>query len=423
MSLNASEFNRKYKLNTELASKIKLNQDDSKKQNGQVAGKPKKLLVEIFKRFFTNPVVVIALLAFIVVLLMSLLVPIFSAKEGILPAERISPLAFTDNLPSKYSPYITKVMDANNPVYRTYMDMRSQDAETVKIFNQYGLSDIKRSTLGNQYILTYNAFDFYKLNALNGQIYKWKADGVQYTSQMIADYWNTLGFNTILGTTTEGFDVWTRTWYATWRAIKIALIVAIVQAIIGISIGAYLGFKAGSWIDTLVMRLIDIFESAPTLIWILIFLTVFGPTQWTLIFTLSLVGWPSFVGITRMYVITVKNEEYIAAAKAIGAKTRRQVFVHALPAVIGKLAYSFVRSIPGIILWVASLAFLGFFKEANDTNLGQLLISASHETSANIWILVLPALILLTLSLSLSFVALGLHDALDPRVMSKRKRK
>lgn len=195
------------------------------------------------------------------------------------------------------------------------------------------------------------------------------------------------------------------------------------EAIIGISIGAFLGFYAGKLIDTIIMRVIEIFLAPPTLIWILLFVSIIGANEWSLVLTLTIVGWPGFVGITRMFIITVKDEEFIIAAKAIGVGTPRRIFVHALPTIIGKIANNIVRSVPGVILWIASLAFLGFFKEKKDTNLGQMLIEASQEVGSNIWIIALPTIILLFLSLSLNFIALGVHDALDPRVMNKGKGK
>lgn len=420
MSLTVAEFNKKYKLNDELASKVVFDKNDDKKRSSSIAGKPKKLGIEIFKRFFTNPVVVISLLVFVTVLIMSILVPVVSQYNA---NKIINNQSFIENLPPDSSPIVSKITDNNSQLHKTYTFLtHSQWAKPY--LNKLGLASIQQVYTKEGFIrYTYNAYTFIELYHLNTILNLRQENGQVINQEVVNNIWNSIQVHSILGTTSSGFDVWTRTWYATWRAVKIAFIVAFIQAIIGISLGAYLGFKAGKWVDTIVMRIIDIFQSAPTLIWILIFVTVFGATELTLILALSIVGWPGFVSIARMYVITVKNEEYISAAKAIGAKTRRQVFVHALPAVIGKLTYSFVRSIPSIILWIASLAFLGFFTEQNDINLGQLLISASAETGSNVWILVLPAIILLSISLSLSFIALGLHDALDPRVMSKRKSK
>lgn len=229
--------------------------------------------------------------------------------------------------------------------------------------------------------------------------------------------------NTLLGTSETGYDIWTTTWYASWKAIRVALLVAIVQTVIGVSIGAFLGFHAGKMVDTIGMRIIDIIQSLPELIWLLLFVIILGANETTLIIALILVGWSTPVSTTRLFIITVKDEEYIVAAKSVGSSTARQVFVHALPAILGKIATNFVRRIPAIILSISALAFLGFFKEKDDVNLGQMLIDALPQVSNNFWILLLPSLILLTLSLSLQFVALGVHDALDPKVITKGRKR
>ncbi|WP_245597286.1 ABC transporter permease [Mycoplasma buteonis] len=222
--------------------------------------------------------------------------------------------------------------------------------------------------------------------------------------------------NSILGTNSAGIDVWTSSWIGTWNAIRLALIVATLQTIIGVAVGSYLGFHVGSWIDTVIMRLIEIFVAPPGLIWLLLFASIFGTSDWTLIFALVFTGWTGSVGGTRMFIITVKDSEFITASKSVGASKMRLIYKHALPAIIGKIANSYVARIPGIILSVSSLAFLGFFK-GDTANLGALLSSAAGEAGQNFWILLLPSLILLSISVSLHFMALGIHDALDPKVI------
>ncbi|WP_211324453.1 ABC transporter permease [Mycoplasma struthionis] len=430
---DVKEFNSQYKINSELSTKFKLISEKDKISFVSVAGKPKKLAVEVIKRFFTNPVVVAALSVFILIILFSLIVPapgIASYK----PNRRINDYSFINNLPPLYAPIVTKTLRPDDNIWQFYNNIVEKGNENPKLKEAFAFFTStwkrgQRPIIGSLFQIQYDAYALFKAAVLNEKLsdiikLNTAAGRTPITDAEIAATLAQIpNLKTYLGTSPQGYDIWITTWYATWRAIKIALIVAVIQAVIGIAIGAYLGFHAGKLIDTIVMRIISIFLSPPTMIWILIFVSIFGSTERSLIISLSIVGWPGFVGLTRMFIITVKNEEYITAAKAIGASTKRQVFVHALPAIIGKIANSFVRTIPGIILWIASLAFLGFFKEKEDTNLGQLLIEASGQAGGNIWILLLPALILLALSLSLNFIALGIHDALDPKVMSKGKRK
>ncbi|MGL5204854.1 MAG: ABC transporter permease, partial [Metamycoplasmataceae bacterium] len=225
-------------------------------------------------------------------------------------------------------------------------------------------------------------------------------------------------FSTILGTTQEGFDVWTRTWTATRDSLMLSLSVAFSETFIGIVIGAYLGFHAGTWIDTVLTRLIDIVKNVPSIIWFLLLVSLFKDVTFgTLFLSLVIIGWTNPVYQTRLWIITVKDQEYIMASKSIGASTNRQIFVHALPAIIGKLATTLVQRIVIVILFVSSLAFLGFIPFGGEPNLGTILNEARSQVENNIWILLLPSLILLSISLSIQFIANGLHDALDPKLV------
>ncbi|KDE42082.1 peptide ABC transporter permease [Metamycoplasma hyosynoviae] len=429
--LTAKEFNLKYKINGELQNKLNF-VPESKKQNlMSIAGKPKRLIVEIFKRFFSNPVVVIAFTIFIALLLCSILIPSrLIAKYS--PTQEISGLDGIKLLPPSYAPLIkNQATDSSSSFYTLWTDIKEFKSENIKYFDFF-LKTVKINGIAqsnplefdppSDFVVTYDAYAFYKALALRSDL--WNIKQTIIPEHVVNSALSKIDdLKPLLGTNHLGQDIWTTTWYATWRAIKIALAAATLQTIIGVSIGAYLGFHAGKKIDTIIMRIIDIFLSLPELIWLLLFTTIFGATHFALIAALVITGWAGPVSSTRMFIITIKDEEYITAAKSIGATTRRQIFVHALPAVLGKIATNFVRRIPSIIMSVASLAFLGFFKEKNDVNLGQLLIESIPYTQYNPWTLALPSIILLTLSLSLHFIAMGVHDALDPKVIAKAKRK
>ncbi|WP_373437815.1 ABC transporter permease [Metamycoplasma equirhinis] len=420
-----TKFNKTYKINTDLASKFNFVAEKDKIQASSIAGKPKKMWIEVIKRFFTNPIVIASLIVFVAIILCSLIIP---ATSDFKPNVKITPSDYVRSLPPFYKSFITKIVAPDSPENNLYQNILNQSAldpqysQWLKFFTD---SFSREITPDGEYLIKYNAFNLVIAAKLNELINDAKLAGKSLTDTdviaIIAKETKVYS-KVLLGTSSTGYDIWVTTWYATWRAVKIALIVVLLEGVIGISIGAFLGFKAGKLVDTIAMRIIEIFMSPPTLIWILLFVSIIGAKEWALILALTVVGWPGFVGLTRMFIITVKDEEYITASKAIGASTARSVFVHALPAIIGKIANSLVKAVPGVILWIASLAFLGFFKEDGEINLGQMLIEASSERGSNIWIILLPTLILLFLSLSLNFIALGVHDALDPKVMSRGRK-
>lgn len=430
--LSAKEFNEKFRISQELQNKFNLVPDNKKQNVTSIAGKPKKLVLEIFKRFFSNPVVVIAFFIFIALLLCSIIIPSKGVRWYI-PNQEVSKYPNIQLLPPMSKPMIyDQPIDGNSEIVKLWNGIKDLPTNLRKYFDFF-LKNIKFNGIKESIdsyspsglnLATYNAYDLYKAAILLAEINK----GIKQGKIINDVFVNTIlsgipQLRTLLGTTHLGADIWTTTWHAAWKAIWIALVAAIIQTFIGVSIGAFLGFHAGKKIDTIMMRIIDIFLSLPDLIWLLLFTTIFGATQSALIGALIITGWAYPVSATRTFIITVKDEEYIVAAKSVGANTSRQVFVHALPAVLGKIATNFVRRIPSIILSVASLAFLGFFREKSDINLGQMLIENTPYVDKNPWMLVLPAGILLVLSLSLHFIAIGVHDALDPKVIVRGKRK
>ncbi|WP_406614707.1 ABC transporter permease [Mycoplasma corogypsi] len=454
--MTSSEFNKKYGLSQSLQGKDLFTRVPYNINNfTNVAGKPKKLPVEIFKRFFSNWATVLFTIIFLTVLIISLVVTFASPFN---PNLKVS-LTYEFNVPIDGKIVKVKGSDAVNllpPVYKEYVlssiyPNSSFYAEVIKGLSTLYNPDPENQATGNLlkwYLnghktlqdtglikivptptgsseLYVNAYKFYELsniiiflnrmnlpqNASVEQI----ADAVKVLRQANPDNPN-FGIPTYFGTNSIGIDIWTSSWVGTWNAIRLALITATLQTVIGVAVGSYLGFHVGSKIDTIIMRLIEIFVAPPTLIWLLLFASTFGTSDTTLILALVFTGWTGAVGGTRMYIITVKDSEFITASKSIGASKARLIYKHTLPAIIGKIATSYVNRIPGIILSVSSLAFLGFFRGDN-ANLGALLSSAPKEASNNFLILFLPSMILLSISVSLHFIALGIHDALDPRVI------
>lgn len=350
--------------------------------SSSLTGTPKNVFIDIVKRFCKNYVAVFSLMVILAISFIAVIVPAVSPYSSTKPALEVS-LDWITNMPPSYSPIVTEVLDQK----RLNLIMSIQSNSNLKII--YETID-----LGAETRVTY---DKYLLLANLSE--------------------KKLNTNFLLGTNNVGIDIWTRTWAATRDSITLAFLVATTDAIIGITIGAILGFHAGTWIDTIFTRVIDVIINIPTLIWFLMLITITPViNQFTLYLILISIGWVYMVHSTRLWVITVKDQEFIMAAKSIGASKTRQIFIHALPTVIGKLATNYVRRIVIVILSLSSLTFLGFLPVTGDPNLGTLLQEARIQVEINIWTLLLPSLILLLFSLSSQFVANGLHDALDPKV-------
>ncbi len=348
-----------------------------------LSGKQKRISADIAGRFFKNYFALISLIVFTSIFFISIIAPAisqFGSNKAILPID----YQFISNLPPSYAPVVTEVLTV------------TQLEHIEKILGP--IIDKKELTPNGDWLATYNKYDL--INA----------------TLQIADP-NAAEFGTLLGTTQEGIDIWTRTWTATRDSLLLSILVAFVETAIGIVIGAYLGFHAGTWIDTVLTRIIDIIKNVPSIIWFLLLVSLFKDINFgTLFLSLVIIGWTAPVYQTRLWMITVKDQEYILASRSIGASTNRQIFYHALPAIVGKLATSLVQRIVIVIFFISSLAFLGFIPHGGEPNLGTILNEARSQVENNVWILLLPSLILLLISLSTQFIANGLHDALDPKL-------
>lgn len=348
-----------------------------------LAGKPRLLIIDIIKRFCKNYISFFSLILILSISIACLIIPSVSPFGATTPLTNID-VNWIKELPPSYSPIVTESLNSNN--YEFLMKIAHENPD-LKIIN----STIQ---INNEFLVTYNKYLFLEA----------------YSQQNI---------NSLLGTNTQGIDIWTRTWTAARDSITLSFLVATTDAIIGITIGSVLGFYAGKWIDTFLSRIVDVIINIPTLVWFLMLMTIVGKAninQFNLYLILISIGWVYMVNNTRLWMITVKDQEFILSAKAVGCSTQRQIFVHALPMVIGKLATTYVRRIVIVIMSISSLVFLGFLDSKSDPNLGTLLKEAIPLLDINFWGLLLPALILLFFSLSAQFVANGLHDALDPKV-------
>ncbi|WP_406617238.1 ABC transporter permease [Mycoplasmopsis adleri] len=444
--LTPEQFNRKYKINAAFAEKLKLT--DTKKTNNSIAGKPKILAVEILKRFFSNPIVVISTIVFLSLIILAFVVKYTSPY---LPGKPVvdtwksqgykitgSEVAYYAELPPTFSPF--KEYGGNVKQIEDIQKYTNPDPNVnpyYEYFKTYLIPDKTYFVIDNSSSFPIYKIDVYKLwqvTTLDGYMSQLKnqwlaAHPGSTPTQSEFNIWfaeakealNQVNLQTWFGTTGNGADIWTTVWAGTLESLWIALVVATIETVIGVFVGAILGFYAGKWIDTIFSRVIEIFQAPPSIIWLLMFVSIWGTSAPVLIAGLLFVGWTYPIAATRLFVITVKDEEYITASKSIGASPARQIFSHALPAVIGKIAQNYVRRIPAIIISIASLAFLGFFSDPTSFNLGKIMIDNTALATVNPWVMILPATILLLISISLQFVALGLHDALDPKVIKLKK--
>lgn len=266
-----------------------------------------------------------------------------------------------------------------------------------------------------------------KTNQIPGIFYYTDASGVKNVISLVdigngqsrVTYENPLAVSTILGTDSIGRDVWTRLWTGAGWSLKLAFLVAIVETVIGVSLGIFVGFHVGKKVDTIVMRIIEIFSSVPGLLWMFLFALIMGTNFWSMALVLILVGWTGPVFSARMFTMKVKDAEFVKAAEASGVSRAGCLFKHILPNVLGRLLVSFVHRIPGVIFFETTLIFLGMpVGENGQATIGTLVQDARSSIAMELNLTYMMSIVgfLLVLMISLQIIANGLRDAFDPKV-------
>ncbi len=218
----------------------------------------------------------------------------------------------------------------------------------------------------------------------------------------------------LFGTDEIGHDILARIIWGS-RASLMAGIVSVSLALaIGVPIGLLTGYVGGI-VDATVMRLIDAMLAIPFLILAIALAAFLGPNLTNAMIAIGVSQMPVFVRLTRGQVLSVKHEEYVEAAYAVGNSARRIVLRHILPNIIPPLLVQATLATAAAIIAEASLSFLGLGQQPPDPSWGSMLNSAKNFMSQAPWMAIWPGLAISSLVMSLNLFGDGLRDALDPR--------
>jgi peptide/nickel transport system permease protein len=217
----------------------------------------------------------------------------------------------------------------------------------------------------------------------------------------------------LFGTDAIGRDILSRVIYGAQISLKIALIAQAVGLTIGITVGTITGYFGG-WFDTIFMRFVDIVMSFPLLIIAIALTGVLGSSENNIIFALGLVAWPVTARIVRSQVLSVKEREYVTAARSLGAGDAAIMFRHILPNIIAPVIVYATLGLGGIILAEASLSFLGLGSAQQATpSWGKMLTESRAFIRSAWWMPFYPGLAILLTVLGFNLLGDGLRDALD----------
>ena len=243
---------------------------------------------------------------------------------------------------------------------------------------------------------------------------KYSATQISLRDRMASPSWEH-----IMGTDQMGRDIWARILYGGRISIIVGLGSALGAALIGVSLGMFVGYKGG-WLDTLILKISDVFLSFPQMVLIIIMVALVGQSLQNMILIFILTGWPSMYRMARSKVLVLKEQEFVQALKAFGVSDFKIAFKHMFPNTVGPIVVNITLSTAMFILQEASLSVLGYGVPQEMATWGNIInvITNSgtirYDYLPNWWLWLPCAIMLILFVLAINFIGDGLRDASDP---------
>jgi peptide/nickel transport system permease protein len=204
---------------------------------------------------------------------------------------------------------------------------------------------------------------------------------------------------------------------------RISLLVGIVAVgiatVIGIVLGAISGFYRG-WVDTVIMRLVDVMLSIPTFFLILAVIAFLTPSIWNIMIVIGLTSWMGVTRLVRAEFLSLRNREFVLASQTLGATDRRLIFKQLLPNSLTPIIVSSVLGIASAVLVESGLSFLGLGVQAPQASWGNILTDGKEYIEFAWWLSLFPGLAILITVMGYNLLGEGLRDALDPRTSNNK---
>ena len=218
-----------------------------------------------------------------------------------------------------------------------------------------------------------------------------------------------------LGTDTLGRDVLSRIIFGSRVSLKVGFVAVGLATLIGLFIGALAGYYGG-WVDSALMRLVDLMLCFPAFFLILAVIALLEPSIWNIMAVIGLTGWMGVARLVRAEFLSLREREFVTAARALGAGDIRLILRHMLPNALAPVMVSATLGVAGAILTESALSFLGLGVQPPTPSWGNILTAGKDNIEIAWWLSVFPGLAILITVMSYNLLGEGIQEAIDPRL-------